>query len=147
MTNIRKITPADRELFLGLAREFYASPAVLHTIPDEYHEAAFAELMRSGDYLDCYILECDEKSAGYALLNYCYQHEVGGRVVWIEELYVRPEFRSRGIGSEFFEFLEENIPAARYRLEFEPDNTRAAALYSRRGYEILKYVQMTKDTR
>ena len=66
-------------------------------------------------------------------------------VVWIEELYLRPDFRSHGIGSEFFAFLEQEHPAARYRLEIEPDNERAAKLYRSRGYEVLPYVQMIKD--
>ena len=144
---IRRITRGDRELFLRMTRMFYDSPAVLHKIPDEYHEAAFEELMRSDAYLDCYILEKDGEPAGYALLNYTYQHEAGGRVVWLEELFVLPEFRSEGLGGEFFEYAERNIPAARFRLELERDNVRAGRLYGRMGYENLPYEQMIKDLR
>ena len=56
-----------------------------------------------------------------------------------------PEYRSCGLGREFFAYLEENLPAARYRLEVEEDNERAISLYRRLDYEVLPYVQMIKD--
>ena len=49
---IRKLTPCDREIFLSLSREFYTSDAVLHPIPEDYHTAAFEEMMRSDVYAD-----------------------------------------------------------------------------------------------
>ena len=55
MLNIRPITQKDKEIFLILSAEFYNSPAVLSPIKAEYHENAFNELMRSRDYLDCFI--------------------------------------------------------------------------------------------
>ena len=142
---IRKLTPQDHVLFLDLCREFYHSSAVMHPIPESYYENTFQELMRSEVYTQCYILEYEGQHAGYALLSKSYSAEAGGMVVWIEELYLRPDFRSHGIGSEFFAFLEQEHPAARYRLEIEPDNERAAKLYRSRGYEVLPYVQMIKD--
>ena len=67
-------------------------------------------------------------------------------MVWLEELYIRAEFRSRGLGSEFFrQVTEENRDARRFRLEVEPENVRAIALYRRLGYENLPYVQMIRD--
>ena len=54
-------------------------------------------------------------------------------------------YKRQGLGSAFFAWLEQNVPAVRYRLEAEPDNARAMALYKRLGYEVLPYVQMIKD--
>ena len=142
---IRKIDFKDKELFFELSREFYSSPAVLSNIPEDFHRATFEELMRSEDYLMGFIFELDGVPVGYGLLNITYGHEAGGRVVWIEEIYVRREFRGRGLGREFFEYVFANIPAARYRLEVEPENERAVALYERLGCEVLAYGQMVKD--
>ncbi len=141
----RKINPADREVFLTMSREFYSSPAVLSNIPEEYHQKAFDELMRSDVYLEAYIFEADGAAAGYSLLNKTFGHEAGGAVVWVEELYVRPEFQGRGLGGHFLEWLTETYPAARFRLETEPENERAAALYEKKGFSVLPYVQMIKD--
>lgn len=141
---IRKIENKDKEAFFAMSRDFYASDAVLHDIPEEYHERAFAELTRSEDYARGYLLEFDGKTAGYALLSLSYSREAGGLCVWIEELYVLPEYQGRGAAHAFFGWLEENIPAARYRLETEHDNLRAKKLYKSLGYYPLEYEQFIK---
>ena len=144
--NIRKITPADRELYLQLLWEFYHSEAVLHPVPADHMERSFDELMRSEDYLQCCILEQDGETAGYALLAKTWSVEAGGVVVWLEELYIRTAFRGQGTGSAFLEYMKREIPAARYRLEVEPDNHQAKALYGRHGFEIFPYQQMKCGT-
>ena len=145
MLNIRPIEQKDKEIFFTLSEEFYNSPAVLSPIKKEYHENTFNELMRSRDYLDCYILEYDGQLAGFGLLNITYCHEAGGKVIWIEEIYIREGFRSLGIGRKFFAFVEEKFPAFRYRLEVEKENDRAVKLYKSLGYDFLEYDQMIKD--
>lgn len=141
---IRRIDPNDRNLFVTLSKEFYSTDAVSHTIPHEYHEKSFDELMRSGEYIECFIFEQDGETAGYALIAKTFSPEAGGVVVWIEELYVRESFRCKGLGKAFFKYMEENYPAARYRLEIEPENLRAKKLYSSLGYKELPYAQMIK---
>ena len=141
---IRKIETADREAFLAMSRDFYASDAVLHNIPFEYHERTFAELMRSEDYARCYMLKQGDNIAGYALLSLSYSREAGGLCIWIEELYILPEYQGRGAAHIFFKWLEENCPAARYRLETEHDNLRAKKLYKSLGYYPLEYEQFIK---
>jgi ribosomal protein S18 acetylase RimI-like enzyme len=37
------------------------------------------------------------------------------------------------------------IPAARYRLETEPENEAAARLYVRKGFELFEYVSYRID--
>ena len=143
---MRKITPADRAVFLEMAYEFYHSEAVLHPIPEARHARAFDEMMRSDAYMEGVIFESDGEIAGYALLCKTYSQEAGGLAVWIDELYLRPAFRSRGMGKAFFAELPKLIPAARYRLEIEPDNARAEKLYRAMGFEVLEYKQMVLDT-
>lgn len=142
---IRKLTPADRDVYLQMTHEFYHSPVVLHAVPDEYLQRGFDEMMRSDQYMQCMLLEHEGQIAGYALLSKTYSQEAGGICVWIEEIYVRPEFRQKGLGKTFFEALERIQPAARYRLEIEPDNQRAERLYRSLGFEPLPYRQMVKD--
>lgn len=143
--NFRKIEQKDKDVFLQMSREFYNSPAVIAPIKEEYHVNAFNELMRSRDYLECYMIECDGKTAGFGLLNFAYCHEAGGKIVWIEELYIRESFRGQGIGTKFFELVEKNHPAKRYRLEVEKENEKAVKLYKRLGYDFLEYDQMILD--
>lgn len=142
---IRKIRPEDREIYLQMAREFYHSEAVLRPVPERHFSDAFEEMMRSEDYLTGLIFEYEGQVAGYCLLCRSYTQEAGGRVVWVDEIYVRPKFQGLGLGHALFEALEQIAPAARYRLEIEPDNVRAEQLYRRLGFEDLPYRQMMRE--
>lgn len=145
---IHKIEEKDREAFLSLTRAFYASPAVLHPVPEEYHIAVFEEMMRSDVYAEGYLFEHEGAPAGYALLAKTYSHEAGGLVIWIEEIYTAPAFRGRGLGREFFAFLDRKYgsTAKRMRLETEPDNKKAEALYRSLGFDMLGYRQFYKES-
>ena len=142
----RPITAADETDFYTMAEEFYHSEAVLHPIPAEYHRRAFAEMMRSGQYLSGYIFTDGDNTAGFAVTNRMMQHEAGGVMVWVEDLYIRPAYRGQGLGSRFLAWLEEQLrgDAVMLRLETEPENERAQELYYRLGYENLNYLQMIK---
>ena len=130
-----------------MAREFYHSDAVLKPVPDSYFENTLKECLRSDEYLLCYILEWEENAAGYALLSKSYSPEAGGPVLWVEEIYIRPDFRAHRIGSDFLASLCQKPPAGvrRIRLEVEADNTRAIQLYKRLGFQFLPYLQMVLD--
>lgn len=91
----RPITAADETDFYTMAEEFYHSDAVLHPILAEYHRHAFAEMMRSGQYLSGYIFTDGDNTAGFAVTNRMMQHEAGGVMVWVEDLYIRPAYRDR----------------------------------------------------
>ncbi len=143
---IRKINKEDKELFLKLTTSFYKSDAVLEPIPEKYHHATFEELTRSDNYLEGFILEFNDCVAGYALLSKTFSQEAGGIVVWLEELYILDSYQGKGLGSEFLEYLEKNVPAAKYRLEVEKDNKRAISLYNKTGYKVYPYVQLIKSS-
>lgn len=144
---IRKITPSDKELYLKLTDEFYKSDAVMHRIDSENFELTWQELMRSSDYTECFIIEKDGETAGYMLLAYTFSQEAGGKTAWIEEIFILPQFRSKGLGKEAFAFIKNNIEpqCARLRLEVEDDNVKAKKLYASLGFEMLEYRQMIKE--
>ena len=147
---IRKICEADREAFLRMSADFYASAAVSHPVPAAYHADAFDELMRSDAYAEGYMVEADGKPVGFALTAKTYSREAGGAVLWLEEVYILEGYRSRGLGKEYFAFIEEHARRkgiARIRLEVAPDNVRARALYKKLGYVPLEYDQMLMELR
>jgi ribosomal protein S18 acetylase RimI-like enzyme len=144
---IRPVNSNDRPLFISLCREFYSSGAVLHPVDPSCFERTFSELMRSNDYLEGCLLEHGGECAGYGLISKTYSPEAGGMVVWIEEIYIRKSFRSKGLGREFLERIEAGLGEdhRRIRLEVEPENKRAVSLYERLGYKKLGYEQMVKE--
>lgn len=142
---IRKITKNDKPIYTEMAKDFYSSTAVLENIPEENIISSFDTFLGGTPYGDAFIFEDDGAILGYGVLAYTHSQEAGGKVVWIEEIYVKEEYRGRGLGSEFLEFVKNNIPARRYRLETEPENERAAALYRRHGFEHFEYVNYKLD--
>jgi ribosomal protein S18 acetylase RimI-like enzyme len=70
--------------------------------------------------------------------------EFGRPCVWIEDLYLQPEYRGQGVGSRFFELLEERYPGTILRLEVEEENHRAVTVYRKNGFEELPYMEMIK---
>lgn len=142
---IRRIKESDRELYYKYVDLFYHSDVVNAPVPQVNYELTFNEFMRSDDYVWCYIFEEDSKPCGFAMLSKTFSQEAGGISVTVEEIYIEEEYRNKGLGTKFFEYMKENIPAARYRIEVEPDNEKAMRLYERMGFEVLPYVQMVID--
>lgn len=136
----RNAEEKDFAIYMELAQEFYHSPAVTHPIPAQYMENTFREAMRSDVYIILRMIEVDGTPAGYAILSRSFSPESGSPICWIEELYIRPAFRGLGIGTEFLTSVREEFPSARLRLEVEPENAGAVALYKRLGFTPLEYV-------
>jgi GNAT superfamily N-acetyltransferase len=103
--------------------------------------------MESDTYAKGYIMELGGKPVGYALTAKTFSQEAGGLVVWIEELFVLPQYRDKGLATEFFAYLKQNVEphVARLRLEVSPENAAAMRLYERMGFEKLPYEQMVKE--
>ena len=72
------------------------------------------------------------------ILTLGYSFEFRGRDAFIDELYIEPEFRRRGLGRRALEFVEEKARALgvnALHLEVDRGNDPAMELYRRTGYE------------
>ena len=140
----RPFRPEDRQAFLDMSDRFYHSPAVLHPIDPAFYARSF-EAALQGRVFWGYMFEHAAQPCGYALVTESYSSESGGAVLWLEELYIEPAFRSRGAGRAFFSYLEQTREFTRFRLEVEPDNVRARQLYEKLGFSTLDYIQLYKE--
>ncbi len=145
---IRDFRVADRDTLIDMMKEFYASPAVLHPVPEAYFSRTVEAILENSPYVAAFIAEQNGVPAGYGLVSLTYSNEAGGLVVWLEELYIRDTARGLGLGSALIGAIEARYrdQAARLRLEVEEDNDGAMRLYSRLGYAPLPYSQMIKET-
>lgn len=145
--NFREFTPQDRDAFYIMVKKFYAPPAVLHFPSDEVMLSCFDEACKKNGLVLGYMFESEEKPAGYAIISLKFETEVGGIAAWVEELFVEKEFRSKGIGKEFFAYLQNELKGKikRLRLEVGADNDSAIRLYEKLGFEFLDYRQMVID--
>ena len=143
---IRKFVPEDREDYIRFSTEFYNSSAVDKPVPREHFEQGFDEMMRSDVYVQGYMLVCDGNNVGYCVTMKTYSVEAGGITIWIDELFVLEEYRSKGLGRELYKYIEENgdKKLRRIRLEVELENGRAISLYKKMGFEPAPYDGMWK---
>src|SRR3984957_2584975 len=97
MLNIRPATPNDIPEILAFIRE----------LADYEREAASAiathdDLLRDGfgpvKRFHCLIAEWDGQPAGFALYFYNYSTWRGHAGIYLEDLFVRPQYRGRGLG-------------------------------------------------
>lgn len=141
---IREINLYDKADFIKMCFDFYNTDGVDHVIPISNIEKTFNLLVKASDFTKAYVYEKNNKLAGYILLALTYSNEAGGTVVWLEEIYVKSEFRSQGIGSELIDFVIDKYKnkAARFRLEITESNIGAKKLYLSKGFKDLSYRQM-----
>ena len=147
MLTFRDITPEDHDLILAMVQNFYQGDAVLHPVAHEILERTFRDAVNPEEpLLQGILILADGQPAGYLYITQCYSAEVGGRCVFLEEIYLLPHFRGRGLGADILGWIEERYPSARrFRLEVNEMNQNAVHLYQKAGYQYLHYDQMVID--
>lgn len=144
MIEIKSMTKEYADKVIEMMRVFYASPAVLTNGSEEIFKRN-VELCISGDpYVEGYVFADGEAAAGYAMAAKSYSTEFGKRCIWIEDLYLKPEYCGAGIGTRFLQFIGEKYPDHVFRLEVEAENERAVHVYRKCGFEVLPYMEMKK---
>ena len=142
---IRKMTESDRVAVVEMMRTFYHSPAVWTNGSEEIYNNDVTACVSDNPYAEGFIFEEEAKILGYGMIAKSFSTEFGKPCIWIEDLYLKEEYRGKGIGSSFFAYLEKKYPDTIMRLEVEEENTRAVAVYRKNGYEELPYMEMKKE--
>jgi GNAT superfamily N-acetyltransferase len=143
---IRKLKITEKAEVLSMMEVFYASDALLVHPETAVLEKMLSDALQDTPLLTGYGFEVEGALAGYGMVTRSYSTERGGLCVWIEDIYIKPQYRGMGIGSAFLQFVEtENPGAVRLRLEAEPENEPAMHVYQKAGFEILAYTQLVKE--
>ena len=82
----------------------------------------------------------DQVAIGVAALAYTLTLEHGGVVAWLDEIYVVPSLRGRGVGRMLLRHAMEVAQRAGARaveLEVDAEHVRAERLYAREGFNRL----------
>lgn len=82
-------------------------------------------------------IEQATRTIGYAILCWGYSVEYGGRDAFLDEFYILPDLRGRGLGQQVLALLEQEARArdiVALHLEVLAHEARNANLYTRAGY-------------
>lgn len=108
-----------------------------HPIEPGCLERALRAVADGEPLLHVWVIELDTSAVGYVALALGYSIEVGGLDAFLDELYVLPAARGRGIGASAVAFVEREsarLGVRRLCLEVETHNESARALYRTLGY-------------
>ena len=137
---IASVVPAEVPLLLELIRELARFEKLEHeveTTPGLLHQALFGPQPAAGALL----ARCDGEVAGYAIYFFTFSSFVGRAGIWLEDVYVRPPFRKRGVGRGLIEAVAR-IGAERGCGRFEWTaldwNERALEIYRGLGARVMQ---------
>ena len=144
---IKSMTMEHMAEVVEMMRVFYASPAVLSNGSEEIFQNNVENCVNDNPYLEGYVFVEKSKEddiLGYAMVAKSFSTEFGKPCMWIEDLYLKPNQRGKGIGTQFFSFIQKKYPNALLRLEVEVENERAIHVYKKCGFEELPYLEMKR---
>lgn len=138
-TTVRAAAPADVPQILAFVRAL----ATYEREPDAV-TATEEDLLRDGfgsnPYYSCLIAELDNQPAGFALYFFNYSTWVGRPGLYLEDLFVQPEFRGLGIGKALLQrvaAIAVETHCLRLQWEVLDWNTPAIEFYRAMGAEFL----------
>lgn len=141
----RPARPADTSPLLDLVAAFYREEG--YPFDRRAARAALVALLRDAGHGWVWIVERRSKPIGYVLVTLAYSLEYGGKTAFVDEIYLLPDERGRGLGSKALALAERAAAASGARaihLEVERSNPEAHALYRRQGYDDRGRFLLTK---
>ncbi len=133
-----KITAADADLFLAMAEAFHQEDGHPLTAAGI---ASIRDVAAGIDLAPAYFLIHNHQKIGFFVLSLGYSPEHGGTDGFIDDIYIIPEARGRGLGRAA---LDLALAESRHHgvrvllLEVEADNDRAYHLYTSIGFTDTK---------
>ncbi|AKM29941.1 GNAT family N-acetyltransferase [Pandoraea faecigallinarum] len=145
---LRAATADDVAAIHGLMRELAVFEKLLdifEATPESVHEALFG----SAPAAECLMAEWEGKPVGYALYFHNFSTFLGRRGLYLEDVYVQPAMRGRGVGQKLLRRLariaiERNC--ARFEWTVLDWNQPAIDFYTSQGATVLpdwRVVRMT----
>ena len=138
--------PAHQESLMGLVAAFHAEAGIKMT--DEARRVALVPLLDGIPHGCVYLIGPPRAPIGYVVITFGWSLEFGGLDAIIDELFVRPGVRGRGIASEALIALPRALAGGGLRaihLEVDKSNAAALKLYKRAGFaERENYIFMSR---
>jgi len=141
----RAATESDAPQLLEFMRAYYAFDG--HGFDLEKARVALLTLLRGPSLGKAWLILDSEKPVGYIVLCFGYSLEWLGRDAFVDEFYLRPDYRGRGWGRTTMAFLEDaarSLNVTALHLEVMQKNTTALELYRKLGFEGHKSAFLSK---
>ncbi len=138
--------PGDLERLTGFVAAFHDEMGIRQDAAAR--QEALAPLLDGSPYGAVYLIGPARSPIGYVIVTFGWSVEFGGMDGFVDEIYIRPAIRGRGIATEVLHELPKALATAGLRalhLEVDRENETAQRLYQRSGFRPRQnYMLMTK---
>ena len=152
MILIRKALPADGKLISFFQEKLALETENIKLDPDVVKKGVNAVFSDSakGCY---YVAEIGGELAGSLLTTYEWSDWRNGTMLWIQSVYVLPEYRNKGVYRNLYmqikQIVEGNPGLHGIRLYVDKTNGKAMEVYSRLGmnsehYQLFEWIKFSK---
>lgn len=131
----RTAMESDAEVLLDFMQAYYDYDG--HGFDREKARGALVGLLRDARFGRAWLVLDEDRPVGYVVLCFGYSLEWLGRDAFVDEFYLREEFRGRGWGRTTMQFIQEAAREEGIRtlhLEVVRKNQRALELYEKMGF-------------
>lgn len=131
----------------ALVAAFHAEQAI--TLADDKRREGLRPLLEGIPHGVAYLIGPARAPIGYLIVTFGWSVEFGGLDGFIDEIYVRPGVRGRGIGTETLQALPRALAEAGLKaihLEVDRNDEKTQKLYERAGFRSrARYMIMSKS--
>lgn len=109
------------------------------TLSAEARRAGLLPLLQGSPHGAAYLIGPPRAPIGYVVVTFGWSLEFGGLDGFVDELYIRPAVRGRGMASDVLSSLPKALADAGMRalhLEVHRDQDRARRLYGKAGFAL-----------
>lgn len=134
LVSFRAPSVNDKALLMHLCRAY--READQQPAADALVDMALDAALAGEPNVRIWLVELAQKPVGYLAVTLGFSIEAGGRDAFLDEIYLEPAARGRGIGTRALQFVESEcleLGVQRLCLEVERHNP-AKALYERAGF-------------
>ncbi|MBI3220875.1 MAG: GNAT family N-acetyltransferase [Bacteroidetes bacterium] len=135
MLNFELATNETIPSILEMMEQFYAIDQ--YPFDEEKNKKNLHLFINNPELGRLWLIKMEKQLVGYVCLAYCFSFEYGGRDAFIDELFIKTEFRNQGIGQQTMDFLENasmKLGVNSIHLEVEKHNEAGKKLYFKKGY-------------
>ncbi len=141
----REYTNEDFEALCRMVLALYTEDPEGEPVTVDKIRLTVKEAALHPDKLRIILFEQGDSIVGYSILTFFWSNEHGGDIVNIDEIFVDPSYRGKGIGASFIGGLFQRFPSAvGLKLEVSPSNHRARKAYEKAGFEEAPNIHMIK---
>lgn len=137
MTTFKPLKIKDITAITLMMQDFYTIDN--YPMDVEVTKTLFQEFISNEKLGKSWLIYSENEIVGYMILTFVFSFEYGGKIAFVDELFIKETARGKGIGKEAIRFIQAEVPKLSLKLlylEVEPHNENAQKLYLAHDFEL-----------